>query len=233
MVRVEVPVLEDFQVHPVDIHLAVRPVAPEYQEVLVDNLADRENLVVIHLADQGHRAFQEGVQEVLNQVGSNPEDFHQAKDLLVDIQAGDPLFHFQAVNQQVVDILVAGLAAKDQVVFQVIKDQAEDIPVDRLLEVILVQDRSLVARELDILVEGQALVIQEVLRDLAVVQVLRDQADIQDQEDQAALKVLEVSKAQVEHLPAVTLVLDQVLKGQEVIQAGQVYKTHTENRASL
>lgn len=232
MVQVEAPVPEDFQVDPVDIHLVVRLVAPGYQEVLVDNLADRGNLVVIHLAGRDHRDFQVGVQEELNQVGRNPKDFHQARDLLVDIRADDHRFHFRAVNQQVGDIPVADQVAKDQVGFQVVRHQAEDIPVGKLLEVIpadrlpevIPVHRSLVVQELDILVEGQVLAIQEVLRDLAVVQVLRDQVGIQDQEDPADLKVLEVSKVQVERLPVVTLVLDQVLKDQEAIQVGQVYK---------
>lgn len=217
VVRVEVPVLEDFQVLPVVIHLEVRPVVPVYQEVNPVG-----NLVVIHLAD--HRAFQVDVQEVLNQADNNPEGFHLDKDRLVDIQADDPRFRFRAVNQPVVDILVADLVAKDQVA----KDQAEDIPVDRLLEVIPVEHKSLVAREVDILVEGQAQAIQEVLKDLVVVQVLRDQVDIRDQEHRAALKVLEVSRAQVEQL-TVTLVLD--LKHQEAIQVDQVRKDHTEKKA--
>lgn len=128
---------------------------------------------------------------------------------LLDIQAGDPV----KGNQKVLDILVGG---------RVDKDRVEDIPADKLLEVIPVEHRNLVALEVDILVEGQELAILEVLKDLAVVQVLRDQVDIQDRE------LLEVSKAQVDHLPAAILALNQKRKDQEV---SRVVRAHNNQDA--
>lgn len=130
--------------------------------------------------------------QVVDILAADLVDKHQAgfqMDKEMDIQAGGPAKE----NQKVLDILVGG---------QVDKDQVEDIPADKLLEVIPVEHRNLVAREVDILVKGQELAILEVLKDLAVVQVLRDQVDIQDRE------LLEVSKAQVEHLPASILALN-------------------------
>lgn len=195
--------------------------APQYPFRAVNRPADR-------VQEQVQVDIHPVAQARVNRVGqaSGLEGFQRdlADILVVDLvdkhrvfQAGRDIraVHPVKENPRVPGILADG---------QVDKDQAGDIPVDKLLEVIPVKHRSLVAREVDILVEGPALAIQGVLRDLAVVQVLKDQADIQDQEDQAALKVLEVSKAQVEYLPAVILVLDQVHKDQEVIRVGQVRK---------
>lgn len=145
---------------------------------------------------------------------------------------------------QVVDILVADLVGKDQVDFQVRKDlpdtrvvgptrenqvldillvdrvdkdQVKDTLAVKLLEVISVKYKSLVARKVDILVEGQELTILEVLKDHLAVQAFRE--DIQ--EEQMVSKVL-VHK--VDPLLAAILVVDQKRKDQEVIQAAQVRK---------
>lgn len=139
---------------------------------------------------------------VADLVGKHREGFQVDKDL-PDSQAVGPA----KGNQKVPDIPAVG---------RVDKDQVEDIPADKLLEVIPVEHRSLVAREVDILVEGREPAILEVLKDLAVVQVLKNQADILE-----VLEVLEVSKAQVKYLPAAILVLDQERKDQKVTQVAQ------------
>lgn len=227
---------EDFQVLPVDILYPV------------DNPV--ENRVVIH-PDQDHhfQVNARVVAQVdsnldFHRVNNHPMDTladvprfpfraaNQQADLVQDIHPADVAHRVDQVRDQedfhrdqVLGILAADLVDKHQI-FQVDKDiqavdpvnkKVPDIPVDRLLEVIPVKHKSLV-REVDILVEDQALAIQEVLRDLAVVQVLKDQVDIRDQED---LKVLEVSKARVEHLAEVILLLDQGLKDQGGIRVDQ------------
>lgn len=165
----------------------------------VNQQEDQEQVPVVKVyrVDQvddqrGFRQDQAVAILVADLVGKHQESFQVDKDL-PNTQAVGPAKE----NQKVPDILAVG---------QVDKGQVEDIPADKLLEVIPVEHKSLVVREVDILVEGQELAILEVLKDLAVVQVLKDQADI--------LEVLEVSKAQVEHLPAVILVLDQERKDQ-------------------
>jgi len=215
-------------------------------------LADNpENpVVVIHRQD-----FQADVNQV---VQVDLVDFHQDKDLPVDILVDVLPFPFRVVNQQaglvqeqaqvvthpavrvedfhrhqVVDILVADLVRKDiraegqenQKDPVIPVGDREDFPADRLevLEVTPGEHKSLEAQEVDILVEGQGLNIQRVVKDLIVVQVLKDLAGITGQVDQVGipedLKVLEVNKAQVEHLAAATLVLDQ-----EATQVDQEHK---------
>jgi len=151
---------------------------------------------------------------------------------------------------QVVDILVADLVGKDQVDFQVRKDlpdtrvvgpirenqvldillvdrvdkdQVEDTLAVKLLEVIPVKYKSLVARKVDILVEGQELAILEVLKDHLAVQAFREGI----QEEQMVSKVL-VHK--VDPLLAAILVVDQKRKDQEVIQAAQVRKDQEDSQ---
>jgi len=151
---------------------------------------------------------------------------------------------------QVVDILVADLVGKDQVDFQVRKDlpdtrvvgpirenqvldillvdrvdkdQVEDTLAVKLLEVIPVKYKSLVARKVDILVEGQELAILEVLKDHLAVQPFREGI----QEEQMVSKVL-VHK--VDPLLAAILVVDQKRKDQEVIQAAQVRKDQEDSQ---
>lgn len=178
---------------------------PPFHFRAVNQQADLEQVQVgIHLAGQVHQ----------------PGRVHDQEDF----QRG-----------QVLDILVAGLMGKHQAIFQVDKD-LPDIRVDsQKVPDILVHDRvgkdqtedipveykGLVVREVDILVEGQALDIQEVLRDLVVVQVVRDQVGIQDR---VALKDLEVSKVQVKHLPAVILEVNRKDRDQEAIQVAQARK---------
>lgn len=190
---------------------------------LVDILAD---VPLFHFQEVSQRAGRVQVDihqvQVVHQAGRvhDQEDFQQDQVLGIlvadlvdqdfpgkdrpDIRAVDP----DKKNQEALVIPVDDLVDKDRM---------EDILVAKLLEVIPAEVRNLVAREVDILVEGPVLAIQEVVRDLAVVQVLKDQADIQDRE------VLEVNQAQVERLVEV-IQADQEHKDQEVIRVVQVRK---------
>lgn len=231
----------DFQVLLVDIHRALHP---------EDN---PENQMVIHPGQDLHfQVNVQGVNQVGSNLDFQRVNSHrvgilvdvprfpfraanQQADLVQDIHPAVPVHQVGQVRDQedfhrdqVLGILTADLVGKHQV-FQVDKDirvvdpvsqKVPDIPADKLLEVIPVKHKDLV-QEVDILVEDQAMAIQEVLRDLVVAQVLKDQTDIQDQED---LKVLEVSKAQVDHLAEVILLLDQELKDQEAIQVNKDLK---------
>lgn len=240
---------EDFQACPVDIHLALEDLENQEGRVVIhqvrqdfqvhNQVGNQVGNLDFHLVKalpvdtlvddlpSHFRAVNQQADLVQEQVGIHLDQVHQ-RDLVhqEDFQQG-----------QAQDILVAGLVGKHQAVFQVGKDlldirvmdnqklqailvhdragkdQAEDIP-NRFLEAIPVECRSLVAQKVDILVEDQAVAIQEVLRDLAVVQVLRDQVDIQDR---VALEV------QVDHLPAVTLVLNQEDRDQKAIRVAQVH----------
>lgn len=222
---------EDFQVLLVDIHRVLHPVDNPENRVIHPDHPFQVNVRVVNQVGNNldfHRANNHPVGilvdvprflfRVANQRADLVQDIHPLPVHRVGQVRDQEDFH----RDQDQGILAADLVAKHQV-FQVDQDfqavdlvnqKVLDIPVDKLLEVIPVKHKSLV-REVDILVKGQVLAIQEVLRDLAVVQVLKDQADIQDQED---LKVLEVRKA---HLAEVFLQLDQELKDQEAIQVDQ------------
>ncbi|KAG5320160.1 CSP protein, partial [Pseudoatta argentina] len=85
------------------------------------------------------------------------------------------------VGKNLPDIRVVGLARENQdipLVGRVDKDQVEDTLAVKLLEVIPVKHKNLVARKVDILVEGQELAILEVLKNHLVVQAFRE--DIQE-----------------------------------------------------
>jgi len=233
---------EGFQVLLGDIHPAqARLEVPEDHRYPEDH--PENPVVVIHRQD-----FQADVNQV---VQVDLVDFHRDKALPVDIPVDVPPFPFRVVNQQtglvqeraqvvthpavedfhrdqVVDILAVDLVRKDLPDIRAEGQESQKglvIPADKLLEVIPAEYKNLEVQEVDILVEGQGLDIQRMVKDLIVVQVLKDLAGITDQADQAGirdredLKVLEVSRAQVEHLAAATLVLDQ-----EAIQVDQEHK---------
>jgi hypothetical protein len=246
---------EGFQVLLVDIHPAqARLEVPEDHKYLADNpenpvvvihrqdfQADVNQVVQVDLADfHRDKALpvdipvdvppfpfrvvnqQIGLVQERAQVVTHPavqvEDFHQ--DQVVDILAVD------LVRKDLLNIRAEGQESQKGLVIPV--DDREDSLADRLLEVIPVEYKNLEVQEADILVEGQGLDIRRMVKDLIVVQVLKDladQADIRDREDQADLKVLEVSKAQVEHLAAATLVLDQ-----EAIQVDREHKNQAVTR---
>jgi len=120
----------------------------------VNQQEDQEQVPVEHQLDQvdDQKDFQQGqvVDILVVDLGNHRVGFQVDKDL-PDIRVVSP------ENPKVLDILVVGRV-----------DQA-------VLEAIPVGHRNLVAREMDILVEGQEL---EIFKDLAVVQVLKDQVDI-------------------------------------------------------
>jgi len=242
-VRVEVQAAnreEGFQVLLGDIHPAqARPEVPEDHRYPADNpenpvvvihrqdfQADVNQVVQVDLVDfHRDKALpvdipvdvppfpfrvvnqQTGLVQERAQVVTHPavEDFH--RDQVVDILAVD------LARKDLPDIRAEGQENQKGLVIPV--DNREDFLADKLLEVIPAEYKNLEVQEVDILVEGQGLDIQRMVKDLIVVQVLKDLAGITDQADQAGtrdredLKVLEVSRAQVEHLAAATLVLDQ------------------------